>query len=116
MQVKLERGERPAVVVPEIAVVQVAQTSSVYRVKHDSTVEQVEVELGSRSAGQVEITKGLRAGERIVVDGTGKLRPGAKIAEARPVEPAPNAIGDAARGDAATEDSKAPAGERASAR
>ncbi|HET6435066.1 MAG TPA: efflux transporter periplasmic adaptor subunit, partial [Xanthomonadaceae bacterium] len=28
------------------------------------------------------ILEGLRAGDRIVVDGTGKLRPGAKIVEA----------------------------------
>jgi membrane fusion protein (multidrug efflux system) len=96
LQVQLARGERQALVVPEIAVVQVAQTSSVYRVKPDGSVEQVDVQLGGRSAGQVEITKGLRAGDRIVVDGTGKLRPGAKIVEGRTQERPQDAVGEAA--------------------
>lgn len=96
LQVQLARGERQALVVPEIAVVQVAQTSSVYRVKPDGSVEQVEVQLGGRNSGQVEITKGLRAGDRIVVDGTGKLRPGAKIVEGRMQERPRDAVGEAA--------------------
>jgi membrane fusion protein (multidrug efflux system) len=96
LQVQLARGERQALVVPEIAVVQVAQTSSVYRVKPDGSVEQVEVQLGGRNAGQVEITKGLRAGDRIVIDGTGKLRPGARIVEGRTRERPRDAIGEAA--------------------
>jgi membrane fusion protein (multidrug efflux system) len=37
------------------------------------------VGLGLRRAGEVEVLSGLAAGERIVVDGTGKLRPGASI-------------------------------------
>ena len=96
LQVQLARGERQALVVPEIAVVQVAQTSSVYRVKPDGSVEQVNVLLGGRNSGQVEITKGLRAGDRIVVDGTGKLRPGAKIVEGRTQERPRDAVGEAA--------------------
>lgn len=96
MQVQLARGERQALVVPEIAVVQVAQTSSVYRVKPDNTVEQVDVQLGGRNAGRVEITKGLRAGDRIVIDGTGKLRPGLKIVEGRTQERPRDAVGEAA--------------------
>jgi membrane fusion protein (multidrug efflux system) len=73
---------RQALLVPEIAVVQVGQTSFVWRVKDDGSVEQVTVRSGARRDGRVEITDGLRAGDRIVVDGTGKLRPGTKVAEA----------------------------------
>jgi membrane fusion protein (multidrug efflux system) len=98
LQVQLARGERQALVVPEIAIVQVAQTSSVYRVKPDGSVEQVDVQLGGRNAGRVEITRGLRAGDRIVIDGTGKLRPGAKIVEGRAQERPQDAVGEAARG------------------
>lgn len=82
VQVVLERPERPALVVPEIAIVQVGRDSFVYRVKPDDTVEQVKVEIGGRNEGRAEITAGLKQGERIVVDGTGKLRPGMLVAEA----------------------------------
>ncbi len=81
MQVALYRPERRALVIPEIAVVQVGRDSFVYRVKGDDTVEQAGVETGVRRSGKVEILGGLAAGDRLVVDGTGKLREGSKIVE-----------------------------------
>ena len=65
--------------VPEIAVVQVGRDTFVYRIKADESVERVDVVTGARRAGVVEIKQGLDAGQRIVVDGTGKLRPGLKV-------------------------------------
>jgi membrane fusion protein (multidrug efflux system) len=82
VNVSLYRPERRALLLPEIAVVQVAQKSFVWRVKDDGSVEQAEVVLGARRDGQAEIVSGLAAGERVVVEGVGKLRPGAKVAEA----------------------------------
>jgi membrane fusion protein (multidrug efflux system) len=73
------RPARQAVVVPEIAVIQVAQQAHVFRVLAGATVEQVNVKLGQRRRGEVEVTEGLAAGDRIVIDGTMKLRPGASI-------------------------------------
>ena len=87
LNVNLFRPERQALVIPEIAVVQVGRDTFVYRVKADSSVEQVTVSTGVRREGRVEITEGLKAGDRIVVDGTGKLRPGAKITEAGATTP-----------------------------
>ncbi len=81
INVTLPSAERQALMVPEIAVVQVGRDSFVYRAKDDGSVEQVRLTLGARGDGKVEIVEGAKAGDRIVVDGTGKLRPGAKIAE-----------------------------------
>ena len=97
MEIQLERAERNALLVPEIAVVQVGRDSFVYRVRPDSTVEQVTVAIGSRAAGMAEITAGLEPGDRIVVDGTGKLRDGGSIVEAGDGEPVvPADAGEAA--------------------
>src|SRR5690606_32690467 len=90
MQVTLIRPEREALLVPEIAVVQVGNSSFVYRVTADETVERVNVEIGARRDGLAEVLSGLASGERIVVDGTGKLRPGMKI-ESAPAGAAPDA-------------------------
>ena len=60
-----------------------ATDSFVYRVKPDGSVEQADVQdrhAPRRPGGNPE---GLKAGDRIVVDGTGKLRPGAKISRHR---------------------------------
>ncbi|AOD16027.1 efflux RND transporter periplasmic adaptor subunit [Xanthomonas fragariae] len=81
LDVRLFQPARQAVVIPEIAVVQVGRESYVFRVKPDSSVERADVRLGERRAGKVEILEGLSAGERIVVDGTGKLRPGVKVVD-----------------------------------
>lgn len=82
--VQLGQSQRQALVVPEIAVVQVGRESFVYRVKDDDSVEQAPVKVGSRNDGRAEIVEGLKAGERIVVEGMGKLRPGMKVTEAEP--------------------------------
>ncbi len=79
LTVRIFQPERQAVVVPEIAIVQIARDAYVFRVKADNSVERVAVKMGLRRAGEVEVISGLTAGERIVVDGTGKLRPGASI-------------------------------------
>jgi membrane fusion protein, multidrug efflux system len=83
MSVQVLLEPRDAIVVPEIAVVQVGTESFVYRVKPDDTVERAAVKLGSRRDGKVEVTAGLDAGSRIVVEGTVKLRDGSHVAEAR---------------------------------
>ncbi|HST45925.1 MAG TPA: efflux RND transporter periplasmic adaptor subunit, partial [Luteimonas sp.] len=82
LRVALERAPREALLVPEIAVVQVGQQTFVYRVKADQTVEQAAIRVGTRTDGKVEIVDGLAVGDRIVVDGTGKLRPGMAIVAA----------------------------------
>ncbi len=79
VNVEVRQAHRPALVVPELAVVQVGRDSFVYRVKADSTVEQVPVKVGARDEGKAEIVEGIKAGEKIVVEGMGKLRPGMKV-------------------------------------
>jgi len=97
LSVRVFQPERQALVIPEIAVVQVARDAFVYRVVADSKVERVRIEPGQRRAGELEVRAGLSAGDRIVVDGTGKLRDGALIKDVGPA-----ASADA--GDATPED------------
>ncbi|GAA4860127.1 efflux RND transporter periplasmic adaptor subunit [Luteimonas vadosa] len=88
LQVRLQRPERQALQVPEISVVQVGRESFVYRVGAGDAVEQVPIQVGGRDDGRVEVLSGLEAGDRIVVDGTGKLRTGSKVVEAEAAVPA----------------------------
>jgi len=48
-------------------------------IKQDNTVEMRPVETGQNDRGQVLVTKGLNAGERVVVDGQLRLQPGAQV-------------------------------------
>ncbi len=80
LSVQVFRAPRDALVLPEIALVQVGTASYVFRIKPDSSVEQVRVVPGARRRGEIEVREGLQAGDRIVVDGTVKLRGGTKVA------------------------------------
>lgn len=86
MTVELMTLPRQALVIPELALIQVGTRQSVFRIRDDDTVEQVPVRTAARRRGEVEIVSGLAPGDRIVLQGTGKLRPDARITV---VEPAP---------------------------
>ncbi len=65
--------------IPEKALVPLQNKQYLYVVAADNTVSQVEVTLGDRQPGWVEITSGLTAGTEVVIEGTQKLRAGANI-------------------------------------
>ena len=78
-RVTLELGSRSdAVLVPEQALVPRGEKNFVFRVI-DGKAALTEVATGSRSAGEVEITKGIAAGELVVTDGQLKLQPGVPV-------------------------------------
>ena len=81
VQVELARDTRQALVVPEIAVQQVGTETFVWRVKPDMTVEKVDIEVGGRVPGKVMLASGIKAGDRIVVEGTGKVQSGSTVTE-----------------------------------
>lgn len=93
--IELFQAERQALLVPEIAVVQVGRETFVWVVDGEEKVAQQNVRVGARADGMVEIEDGLQAGQRIVVDGTGKMRGGMTITEAAPEAPANHAANNA---------------------
>lgn len=82
MTVRVQRAPRVTLAVPELALLQIGRNAFVYRVGADGAVTQVPVQVGARERGRVELTSGVAAGDRIVVEGIVKLRPGAKVIEA----------------------------------
>jgi membrane fusion protein (multidrug efflux system) len=81
LTVALAQEERPALVIPEEALVPEQARQFVYLLQ-GATVAKREVTLGRREPGFVEIIAGLAAGDRVVVEGTLKLRDGAAVIEA----------------------------------
>ncbi len=70
---------KDAVVVPVAAIQRGQPGIFVYLVKADDTVEIRVVELGVSDGDKVQVTRGLQVGEQVVIDGTDRLRDGAKI-------------------------------------
>jgi len=93
LNVVLANDEREALVIPEEALTPEAEKQYVFVVA-DGKVSRREVRIGGRQPGSVEVIAGLVAGERVVVEGTQKVRDGASVqATERTVDVLP---GDAA--------------------
>jgi membrane fusion protein (multidrug efflux system) len=96
LNVSLAKDDREALVIPEQALTPEAERQCVF-VVNDGKAERREVRIGGRRPGSVEVLAGLSAGERVVVEGTQKIRDGAPVrateiaadAEAEPAEPGP---------------------------
>lgn len=70
---------KDATIVPVAAIQRGQPGIFVYLVKADDTVEIRVVELGVTDGERVAVTKGLQVGDQVVIDGTDRLREGAKI-------------------------------------
>jgi membrane fusion protein, multidrug efflux system len=70
---------KDATIVPVAAIQRGQPGIFVYLVKADDTVEIRVVELGVTDGEKVAVIKGLQVGDQVVIDGTDRLREGAKI-------------------------------------
>jgi membrane fusion protein, multidrug efflux system len=96
-----------AFVIPKRALMHGAQGTFVWVIGQDNKVTPRPLQLGVTSGNNVEVTKGLSAGDRVVVEGILKVQPGALVnAKLEPIEGAPAA--PPSREAAATESPKGP--------
>lgn len=87
-RVQLTLGVREnAVWIPEEAIVPRGQDSFVFRVV-DGKAELVPVQTGTRKVGEVEIMKGIAAGDVVVTEGTQRLVPGMQVSIIPSAKPA----------------------------
>jgi multidrug efflux system membrane fusion protein len=86
---------RGALTVPNAALQTGAPGSFVYAVQPDGTVAVKVVKLGIADADKTQITSGLNAGDRVVVDGADRLRDGAHVTVPGPQPPGAPATGTA---------------------
>lgn len=78
LSVRLTTAERPALMVPEDALVQRGDQVFVYTVQ-DGVADTRQVRHGDRYQGWVEITDGLAPGEVVITEGVIKVRAGAPV-------------------------------------
>lgn len=81
MRVELLNQQREALVIPEECLLSQGEKQFILVVDTaaDNSVERRQVQIGTRRPGEVEIISGLSAGERIITDGTLKVRAGSKV-------------------------------------
>ena len=72
-------ADRERIVVPQRAVSQVQNISSVWVIRPDSTAEYRKVELGNTIGEEWVVQSGVEVGEMVATTGLQKLRNGAKV-------------------------------------
>jgi len=80
MTVTLQGEAKPALLVPEAAIVPEQGRTFVFVVR-DGVARQHEVRLGKRRPGEVEILAGLADHDRVIVEGTQNVRDGSSVRE-----------------------------------
>ncbi len=78
LQLKVETKAADALVIPESAIIPINQKQYVYKVV-EGKVQRVEVQIGRRQPGLVEIMTGLNEGDEVVTQGIIKVRPGSAV-------------------------------------
>ena len=106
----LVRTVKDALTVPSAAVQQGSQGAFLYLVTGDGTAAVRPVKIGARTGDRTQILEGIVSGDRVVLEGTDRLRSGSKIRVIgdEPVQPAAGASGDAGQKDAPSTPSAAP--------
>ncbi|GAA6169112.1 efflux RND transporter periplasmic adaptor subunit [Sessilibacter corallicola] len=79
VNVTLYSDQYLGLVITESALVQVGNRSSVYVVDEENTAHQQSVTIIKRIPGHVVVGDGVKAGDRVVIDGTLNLRNGVKV-------------------------------------
>jgi membrane fusion protein (multidrug efflux system) len=79
LTVTLLKQDVVALVIPEQALMPERSTQSVLVVGEGDVVERRVVRTGRRRPGEVEILEGLAEGERVIIEGTQKARPGQPV-------------------------------------
>jgi membrane fusion protein (multidrug efflux system) len=79
LTVTLLKQDMVALMIPEQALMPERSTQAVLVVGEGDVVERRIVETGRRRPGEVEILEGLNEGERVIIEGTQKARPGQKV-------------------------------------
>jgi membrane fusion protein (multidrug efflux system) len=86
VRVQVTVGEREAFLVPQVALAQNDQGQTVFTVSADNTVAPRLVETDGWSGSDWVVTKGLKPGDKIIIDNLMKLRPGAPVKPHAPGE------------------------------
>lgn len=77
-----------ALLIPQRAVQELQNKTGVWVVDADNKAQSVDVKLGARIGDDYLVTEGLKPGDRVVIDGIQKLKPGAAVTQQAEAPPA----------------------------
>ena len=79
LEASIKYNERNALSIPDTSLLMEGDKVYVYKVNKENIVKKIEIEIGLRKQGLVEVKSGLVNGDTVVAEGLKKTRPNGKI-------------------------------------
>ena len=79
LEVSILFNSRDSLGVPDTSIIMEGEKSFVYKVSPENIANKIEVQIGNRNNGKIEILSGLNLGDVIVAEGLKKVYPRAEI-------------------------------------
>ena len=79
MEVTIKYNERISLGIPDTSVILEGNKVYIYKVDKENVTNRVEVKVGNRNDGYLEVESGLKEGDIVVAEGLKKVRPNGKI-------------------------------------
>ena len=79
MEVTIKYNERISLGIPDTSVILEGNKVYIYKVDKENVTNRVEVKVGNRNEGYLEVESGLKEGDIVVAEGLKKVRPNGKI-------------------------------------
>ena len=79
LEVTIKYNERNSLGIPDTSVILEGNKVYIYKVDEKNITKRIEIVLGNRSQGYLEVKSGLNEGDTIVAEGLKKVRPNSKI-------------------------------------
>ena len=79
MEVTIKYNERVSLGIPDTSVILEGNKVYIYKVDNENITQRVEVTVGNRNKGYLEVESGLNEGDTVVAEGLKKVRPNGKI-------------------------------------
>jgi|TARA_B110000438_G_scaffold292155_1_gene330094 membrane fusion protein (multidrug efflux system) len=79
LEIEILYDDKEALSVPDTSVMYEGSKKFIYKIIENNILKKVEVKIGIRNQGNIEILDGLVEGDKIIAEGLTKVRPGMKI-------------------------------------
>ena len=79
MEVTIKYNERISLGIPDTSVILEGNKVYIYKVDKENVTNRVEIKVGNRNEGYLEVESGLKEGDIVVAEGLKKVRPNGKI-------------------------------------
>ena len=77
--VKINLSLKKKIMIPEGAIIPEDDKKYLYILANDLIVKKIEIDTGLRQNGLIEITRGIKIGDKIIFEGTNKINPNVKV-------------------------------------